>query len=103
MTASSSEKQSRRKFRTQLIAQLAVGITLALLTYGALRLIKGTAESELFGWLSLSGAGVGISAGLLGFLTLMIGIDIFWAIFFVLWLLKKKMHLESSDKTLRLP
>ena len=80
-----------------------IGLILACLTYAALKVFKSTAESEMFGWLSISGAGVGSSVGLMGLLAFVLGADILWFIFFLLWLLKKKMHLKNPDNTLRLP
>jgi hypothetical protein len=94
---------SQQKFRAALTIQIVVGIFLAIVTYETVLLLTGTANNELFGWLSLSGLGVGMSFGLLALLAFVIGADIFWIIFFVLWLLRKKMHIKSSDKALRLP
>lgn len=84
-----------------LIIHLCIGLTLVFLTIAALGFFKGTAESEMFGWLSITGAGA--SVALMGLLAIVIGADVLWFIFFLLWVLKKKMHLKDIDKTLRLP
>lgn len=91
------------KFRVLLILHIVVGIILTLLTFEVLAFIKGTAQDELFGWLALSSLGVGSSVSLMGLLIFVLGADILWAIFFILWILKKKMHLKGPDNTLRLP
>lgn len=95
--------QKSGKVLIPLAIQLIVGLGLAYLTYAALNVFKGTAESEIFGWLSISGAGVGSSVALIGLLAFVLGADILWLIFFLLWLLKKKMHLDNPDNTLHLP
>ena len=98
-----SKRQSSKKFFFLLVVQVLVGVGLACFTYAVLGVFKDTAESEAFGWLSISGAGVGSSVVLMGLLAFAIGADIFWFIFFLLWLLKQKMHLKSPDNTLHLP
>jgi len=98
-----SSKTSSVKFRLQLAIIIAAGIFLALFTYQAVGLFRDAGNSDLLGWLSLSGAGVGASTGLMLLLAAVLGADLLWAIFFILWLVKKKMHLENPDNTLRLP
>ncbi len=92
-----------KRFQALLAVHVVIGVLLAAATFWIMQLLRGTAENEIFGWLSLSGAGVGLSAGLFGLLLLVIGADILWAISLILLLVKKKLHLRDSDNTLRLP
>jgi hypothetical protein len=98
-----TKKISKTKFRVQFTVNIIVGVLLAFFTYEILGLFSDVGNSDLFGWLSLSGADVGASAGLMMLLAVVLGADILWVIFFILWLLKKKLHLENPDNTLRLP
>jgi hypothetical protein len=104
MTKTMTARQAQKKFQAMLVVQIVIGIVLAITTWQVLGLIRGASENQMLGWLALSGAGVGAGVGLFGLLVVMIGIDLFWAIFFILWLVRKKLHLENgSDRTLRLP
>lgn len=99
----SSKAQSKRRFQRQLALFILVGLVLAFLTYGILGLFKDAGKNDVLGWLTLSGVGVGVSASMMITLAAVLGADILWLLFFVLWLLKRKLHLESPDNTLRLP
>ncbi len=96
-------KWHSKHFQTALILQVVVGVFLAATTIGAVGLLKNTANNELFGWLGLSSFGIGVGAGALGLLVIALTADFLWLLFFILWILRRKMHLEKTNKTLRLP
>lgn len=76
--------------------QLVIGLFLLTTTLGMLNLLHDTAHNQIFGWLSLSGIGVGMSAGLMFLVVIIFGADIFWVLFLVIWLVRKKLHIEST-------
>lgn len=98
-----SKAQAKQKFQVQLVLFIFVGLVLAFFTYEVLGLFRDAGKNDLLGWLTLSGAGVSVSAGMMAMLAAVLGADILWLLFFVLWLLKRKFHLENPDNTLRLP
>lgn len=103
LKTSPTKTQRAKSFQVALAIQLVVGAFLTVATIGVIRLLQDTANDTLFGWLGLSGFGAGAGAGALGLLVIILTADCLWLLFFVLWQLRRKMHLEKSDRTLRLP
>ena len=97
-----SSSSSSASFRTGLIIQGVIGVVLAVLTMGVMGLVRDAAHNQMLGWLNLSGAGAEVGVGLMGLLLFILGVDILWVLFFILWLLKKKLRLKGPDNTLRL-
>ncbi len=92
-----------KRWYIQLAILLLLGLGLASTTFDIIREVRGFGHSEILGWLSLSGSGVGLSLGILLPLIFILSIDAFWLIYFIIWLIKKKFHIESKDNTLNLP
>jgi hypothetical protein len=93
---------SKKRIPKGLVPLLVIGFLLAVGTLIALRLYKNTAESDAFGWLSITPVAPGASVGLLACLLVILIADALWVIYFILWLVRKKMHLDEPTKTLRL-
>lgn len=92
-----------KRWYVQLAILLVIGMFLASTTFDLIQELRHVGHSEVLGWLSLSGAGVGISFGAMLLLIFIFGIDASWLLFFVVWLIKKRSHIESKDNTLYLP
>jgi hypothetical protein len=96
-------KNRALKLQSVFILFVATGVSLLIVTIGAVSLLQNTADSALFGWLSLSALSVGTGIGALGLLIATLTADFLWLLSFILWILRRKLHVEKTDRTLRLP
>lgn len=92
-----------KRWYVQLAILLAIGLLLASTTYDLIRELRSAGHSEVLGWLSLSEAGVGVSFAVMLLLVLLFCFNTLWLLIFIVWLIKKKFHIESKDNTLYLP
>ncbi len=95
-----SAPNSRNKILPGLLLQLGIGVFLASVTYMTLRTVKSTAESVEFGWLTITPAGPSASLGLTMLLLIVLIADALWLIYFILWIIRKKLHLDNSKSDL---
>ncbi|HYH36396.1 MAG TPA: hypothetical protein VD706_02770 [Candidatus Saccharimonadales bacterium] len=92
-----------KRFYLVLCGNILFAIALFFITLDTLHLVRETGDSQFMGIISLSAAGPGASAGLVGLLTLLFAIDFLWILFFALWLVKKWARIKDQDNTLYLP
>ncbi|MET1033226.1 MAG: hypothetical protein ABWX94_01885 [Candidatus Saccharimonadales bacterium] len=90
----------KRKFYLQLTLQSMVGLLLAWLTRQVF-ISSNTIDGDQAGWLSLVNPTAGVAY--FGLMLLLLGLDIFWITFLILWLMRRKLHMKAKDKTLYLP
>ena len=97
------QHKDTKRWRLQLAVQLVVGFVLAVFTYELVRGLNGSGSREVFGWLTLTGVGVGLTWGVMIVLTIVLCADAMWLLTFILWLIRKKFHIKAKDNTLYLP
>lgn len=68
--------------------------TLAYLDY-----LQNATQTDEAGWIGLTGLGI---LSMLPLLFLM-GVDLAWVLFALVWLIRKKMHINADDNSLYLP
>jgi hypothetical protein len=88
-----------RRFYATLLLNLIVASALAFLTIGTLHSIHHDGQTGSNGWLILSPLGALTGMMPIILLLLIFLADSLWALFFVLWILKKVFHIKSKDKT----
>lgn len=95
----------KRKLYLQLALQIIVGMFLAWLTWKIWpfsNTSSSTVDADNAGWLNFMNPNIGM--GYFGLVLLLFGLDLFWIVFFVLWLMRRKLGIQSKkDKTLYLP
>ena len=90
-----------KKFYAILFINIAVGIILAYLTACVFVTLRDFGGDESFQW--LTNFIPAFDVGYVAIFVLLAAIDVFWAGLFMLWLIKKKLHLQSDTTTLYLP
>lgn len=91
-----------KRFYLTLLANLVFAALLAFLTIQSLALASGTSRNDMFGWLSLTPIGPASSLALVLLIVTSFALDFLWALFFIIWLIKKKLHIKDKDNTLYL-
>jgi hypothetical protein len=96
-------KNSKKKYYLQLLVIVLVSAILAYITIGLVQELHRNVNDELPGWLNLSGAGIVSGVSAIAALAIVIGADLLWFIFCILWLIKRKLHIKDKDKALYVP
>jgi hypothetical protein len=95
-----------KRFYVTFAANLIFAGCLVFLTMECLHVLRSASHSDLFGWLDLTLVGPVASVALMLTLLLLLTADALWVLFFILWLLKKRLHIDDKkpkNRTLYLP
>ena len=92
-----------KRWYVQLALFILTGLILAAVTFDLVHGFHEFAHNEGLTVLSTPGVGLGISFGGTFALICVLSFDAIWALVFVIWLLKKKFHIENTDNTIYLP
>lgn len=87
-----------KRWYVQLLALLILGSGLLVVNFDIINGVRNVGHSELLGWLHL--AGLGFTAMLP--LIFILCVDAIWLWVFIVWLLRKVLHIKSKDNTLYL-
>lgn len=91
-----------KKWHVELAVWIASGIGLL---YGTKYVLRDVGDQSLrgsAGWLSLVPSMDGLVGGQLLLVTLVYVVIVMWLLLFLLWVIRKALHIKSPDRTTRL-
>lgn len=93
--------QTTKKPYLQIALFVITGLLLAWFTIEVLQLFREGGSSQTATLIFIVNPGVGIS-----YLAVMLGVfalDLFWLLFFILWAVRRKLHIRKEGRALHLP